>query len=31
MTLTDEVTNAANCTRAYCNNAQVVVVNGEAQ
>lgn len=26
MTLTDEVTNAMNCTRAYCNNAQVVVV-----
>lgn len=31
MTLTDEVTNAMNCTRAYCNNAQVVVVPGEAQ
>ena len=26
MTLTDEVTNSMNCTRAYCNNAQVVVV-----
>jgi len=26
MTLTDEVTGAMNCTRAYCNNAQVVVV-----
>ena len=31
MTLTDEVTNSMNCTRAYCNNAQVVVVPGEAQ
>ncbi len=26
MTLTDEVTNSMNCTRAYCNNAQVVAV-----
>lgn len=26
MTLTDEVTNAMECTNAYCNNAQVVVV-----
>ena len=26
MTLTDEVTKSMNCTRAYCNNAQVVVV-----
>ena len=26
MTLTDEVTNAMNCTNAYCNNAQVIVV-----
>lgn len=26
MTLTDEVTSAMSCTRAYCNNAQVVVV-----
>ena len=26
MTLTDEVKNAMNCTTAYCNNAQVVVV-----
>ncbi len=26
MTLTDEVTNAMECTGAYCNNAQVVVV-----
>ena len=26
MTLTDEVKNAMNCTAAYCNNAQVVVV-----
>ena len=31
MSLTDEVTNSMNCTRAYCNNAQVVVVPGEAQ
>ena len=29
MTLTDEVTSAMNCTRAYCNNAQVVVVPAE--
>lgn len=29
MTLTDEVTNAMNCTRAYCKNAQVVVVPAE--
>ncbi len=28
MTLTDEVTSAANCTNAYCNNAQVVVLPG---
>ena len=26
MTLTDEVTSAMECTNAYCNNAQVVVV-----
>ena len=26
MTLTPEVTNAMNCTNAYCNNAQVIVV-----
>ena len=26
MTLTDEVLNSMNCTRAYCNNAQVVVL-----
>lgn len=26
MTLTSEVTNSMNCTRAYCNNAQVVVL-----
>lgn len=29
MTLTDEVTNAMECTNAYCNNAQVVVVPGK--
>ena len=29
MTLTDEVTNAMECTNAYCNNAQVVVVPAE--
>ena len=29
MTLTDEVTNAMECTVAYCNNAQVVVVPAE--
>lgn len=29
MTLTDEVTNAMECTNAYCNNAQVVVVPGD--
>lgn len=27
MTLTPEVTNSMNCSEAYCNNAQVVVVN----
>ena len=27
MTLDDEVTSAMSCTKAYCNNAQVVVVN----
>ncbi len=27
MTLTDEVTSSMSCTNAYCNNAQVVVVN----
>ena len=26
MTLTDEVTSAMECTNAYCNNAQVVIV-----
>ena len=29
MTLTDEVTNAMECTNAYCNNAQVLVVPGD--
>lgn len=29
MTLTDEVTSAMECTNAYCNNAQVVVVTEE--
>ena len=29
MTLTDEVTNAMECTNAYCNNAQAVVVPGD--
>lgn len=29
MTLTDEVTSSMECTNAYCNNAQVVVVKGE--
>lgn len=29
MTLTPEVTNAMACTSAYCNNAQVVVVNAD--
>lgn len=29
MTLTDEVTSAMDCTNAYCNNAQVVVVTEE--
>ncbi len=29
MTLTPEVTNAMACTNAYCNNAQVVVVNSD--
>ena len=29
MTLTPEVTNAMTCTNAYCNNAQVVVVNAK--
>ncbi len=29
MTLTPEVLNAMNCTEAYCNNAQVVVVNAD--
>lgn len=29
MTLTDEVKNAMECTNAYCNNAQVVVVPGK--
>lgn len=29
MTLTPEVTNAMECTNAYCNNAQVVVVNSD--
>lgn len=29
MTLTPEVTNAMACTNAYCNNAQVVVVNAD--
>lgn len=29
MTLTDEVKNAMDCTNAYCNNAQVVVVPAE--
>ena len=27
MTLTDEVTSAMDCSQAYCNNAQVVIVN----
>lgn len=27
MTLTDEVTSSMSCTNAYCNNAQVVIVN----
>lgn len=27
MTLTDEVTSAMECSKAYCNNAQVVIVN----
>ena len=30
MTLTDEVTKTMSCTDAYCNNAQVVVVNADA-
>lgn len=29
MTLTDEVTSAMACSKAYCNNAQVVVVNAD--
>ena len=29
MTLTDEVKAAMECTNAYCNNAQVIVVKGE--
>ena len=29
MTLTDEVTEAMECTNAYCNNAQVIVVPGK--
>ena len=29
MTLTDEVKNSMECTNAYCNNAQVVVVPAE--
>ena len=29
MTLTDEVTSSMECTNAYCNNAQVVVVPAE--
>ena len=29
MTLTPEVTNSMECTNAYCNNAQVVVVNAD--
>ncbi len=29
MTLTDEVKNAMECTNAYCNNAQVIVVPGK--
>lgn len=29
MTLTDEVTSAMDCSNAYCNNAQVVVVNAD--
>ena len=29
MTLTDEVTAAMDCTNAYCNNAQVVVVSNK--
>ena len=29
MTLTDEVLNTMNCSEAYCNNAQVVVVNAD--
>lgn len=31
MTLTDEVTSAMECTNAYCKNAQVVVVPGDAE
>lgn len=30
MTLTDEVTSSMECSNAYCNNAQVVVVNADA-
>ncbi|MCR5686728.1 MAG: transporter substrate-binding domain-containing protein [Lachnospiraceae bacterium] len=30
MTLTDEVKNAMNCTKAYCNNAQVAVMKADA-
>lgn len=29
MTLTDEVTSAMECSKAYCNNAQVVIVNSD--
>ena len=29
MTLTNEVTESMDCTNAYCNNAQVVVVTAE--
>ena len=29
MTLTNEVTEAMECTNAYCNNAQVIVVPGK--
>lgn len=29
MTITDEVTAAMDCTNAYCNNAQVVVVSNK--
>lgn len=29
MTLTDEVTSAMNCSKAYCNNTQVVVVSAD--